>query len=208
MMPGDENARADVESGDYELHRKLKPGDVVLDLGAHVGYFSAHAARRVGAEGLVFAFEPFPRNYEQLELMAQDWPNIITYPIAAWHKNARVLIWSNHGNSGGNSLFRSGSDYTESVLVPAINIGAFVWGMNRRPEFIKIDTEGSEYNIILSLLSHAGEWLKTSSTHIAVEVHSKEMAEGLQQLFTLSGWNFRPKDNAVGIWYADFSPAQ
>src|SRR5206468_779613 len=46
----------------------LKPGDVFLDVGAHLGYFAIVAARVVGPSGRVFAFEPHERL--QIELRA------------------------------------------------------------------------------------------------------------------------------------------
>jgi hypothetical protein len=44
----------------------ITDGDVVVDLGAHVGYYTLLAARRVGPEGRVFAFEPNPDNFRLL----------------------------------------------------------------------------------------------------------------------------------------------
>ena len=40
----------------------LSAGDVFFDVGANIGFFSLIAARRVGPEGHVYAFEPVPRN--------------------------------------------------------------------------------------------------------------------------------------------------
>ena len=44
------------------FRRMLRPGDLVLDLGAHVGVYTLAAAEAVGAQGRVHAFEPHPRN--------------------------------------------------------------------------------------------------------------------------------------------------
>ena len=44
----------------------LQPGDTVVDVGAHVGYYSLLAGRVVGPTGRVFAFEPEPSNYRRL----------------------------------------------------------------------------------------------------------------------------------------------
>jgi hypothetical protein len=45
----------------------LKPGDVFVDVGAHVGYFTLLAARRVGAAGTVLSVEPNPVALQQLQ---------------------------------------------------------------------------------------------------------------------------------------------
>src|SRR4029077_7343525 len=50
-----------------EILSALKPGGIVLDVGAHIGGFSLIAARAVGPSGKVFAFEPVASNVELLE---------------------------------------------------------------------------------------------------------------------------------------------
>lgn len=49
----------------------LAPGDVMFDLGAHVGYYTIAAAKRVGARGMVHAFEPLPANADALQANAR-----------------------------------------------------------------------------------------------------------------------------------------
>ena len=44
----------------------LRPGDVFVDVGANIGYFSVLAASVVGDDGAVFAFEPDPDNFRLL----------------------------------------------------------------------------------------------------------------------------------------------
>lgn len=55
------------------LHRLIDPGDVVVDVGANIGYMTSLAAARVGPDGRVLAFEPHPRVYELLERNAERW---------------------------------------------------------------------------------------------------------------------------------------
>jgi FkbM family methyltransferase len=45
----------------------VRPGSVVYDIGAHIGYYTLIAARRTGAGGQVVAFEPDPQNRARLE---------------------------------------------------------------------------------------------------------------------------------------------
>ncbi len=201
QSPGDDNAFVDVASGDYELHRKIRDGDIVLDLGAHVGFFTQLASAKVGSSGQVIAFEPNPRNYAELTARMAGRQNCIHYPVAAFNRNSQCPLWRNSGNTGGHSLWRN-EQHDAFDLVPAVNIGAFVLGMEATPDFIKIDTEGAEWKIVSSLLFHAGSKLLSKPTHIALEVHTEALAVDLQATFG-SDWNFRPKSSIVGIWFAD-----
>src|ERR1700694_5491581 len=48
------------------LRRTLKPGQVFVDIGANIGYFTLMGSRLVGERGRVFAVEPHPRLAELL----------------------------------------------------------------------------------------------------------------------------------------------
>jgi FkbM family methyltransferase len=58
--------------GSYELKKQqafyeaVRPGDVVYDIGANVGFYSLLASVRVGPRGHVFCFEPLPENVADL----------------------------------------------------------------------------------------------------------------------------------------------
>src|SRR4029450_8092682 len=53
------------------FRRTLAPGDVCLDIGAHIGYYTLLAARLVGPEGHVHAFEPAPASFRRLRANRQ-----------------------------------------------------------------------------------------------------------------------------------------
>lgn len=50
----------------WAIRKILRPGDIFIDIGANIGYFSVLAARLVGPTGRVFAFEPVPPTVERL----------------------------------------------------------------------------------------------------------------------------------------------
>src|SRR6202163_1121267 len=52
------------------LAGRLRPGDVFIDVGAHIGLFSVLAAHLVGGSGRVVAFEPYPESRERLRRLA------------------------------------------------------------------------------------------------------------------------------------------
>src|SRR5581483_1847479 len=62
----------------------IAEGDVVYDVGAHVGYYTLLASKLVGARGHVYAFEPLPANLEFLErhLKLNQITNVTVVPAA------------------------------------------------------------------------------------------------------------------------------
>jgi FkbM family methyltransferase len=55
------------------LHRLIDPGDLVVDVGANVGYLTSLAASRAGGGGSVIAYEPHPRVFELLQANVARW---------------------------------------------------------------------------------------------------------------------------------------
>jgi FkbM family methyltransferase len=55
------------------LHRLIDPGDLVVDVGANVGYLSSLAVARSGSGGTVVSYEPHPRVFELLDANAARW---------------------------------------------------------------------------------------------------------------------------------------
>jgi len=79
----------------------LKPGDVFLDLGANIGYFTLLAASIVKDSGKVIAFEP---NYLNTQLMfssikENQFTNVVIYPFAASDTNS-ILAMGTGGSNG------------------------------------------------------------------------------------------------------------
>ena len=67
------------------LLSQLGPGNVVLDLGGNIGYYTLLFARRVGPSGKVFAFEPDPDNFALLQenIESNGYENVVLVPKAA-----------------------------------------------------------------------------------------------------------------------------
>jgi FkbM family methyltransferase len=127
-----------------------RAGDVMVDIGAHVGMVSIYVAKR-HPEVTVYAYEPEPSNYRNLlaNIEANGTTNVIAHPYAISAKNEWLdLVRSPETNSGGASACVS-HDNGEVLGVPAISL-AQVLEDHRidRVRLLKIDCEGMEYEIL------------------------------------------------------------
>ncbi len=139
---------------------RLKPGDVFVDVGANIGYFSLVAASVVGEGGQVFAFEPEPANFELLKANVEQ--NALQCRVHAVQAGLSCVdsdgqLFLSEDNLGDHQIFSDGNDrkaldirllqgsnYLQRQLLQA-NVSHI--------ELIKVDTQGSEYQVILGLKS-------------------------------------------------------
>lgn len=193
VMPGEDNAMADVASGDYKRHFKILPGHVVLDLGAHVGYFSERVASR-GAE--VIAFEPHPENFARLSRRAQI-STIAAINKAAADDDCVARLFECPTNSGAHSLRRHDQCVGGGVWVGQVDIGKWLDRLGLAPDFIKVDTEGSEVKILESLFSYGVR------VPMAVETHSDEHYDRCLEACSRHEMKWWTEGSKIGICYCE-----
>lgn len=134
----------------------IKPGMNVLDIGAHIGYFSRLFSELTGGTGRVFAFEPHPLTYDLLlkNINSCKCKNIIPIPKALSDKNDTVDFFET-ADSGKHSFFRvfeslsridsKGYAFKNKLIVNAIKLDDFLLKIgNPEINFIKMDIEGAE----------------------------------------------------------------
>lgn len=187
VLPGDENAAADALNGVYEKHRQLKPGDTVIDLGAHKGYFASVALEKIGPEGRIICFEPHPENFRILSKRIQD-PRAILNNYAAWNDVATLALWESVDNDGAHSWVHAEGQKPEPIEVRTLNIGLFLRAIGIvAPDFVKIDTELSEGRIIKSLMTNG-----IRPEYIAAEIHSHDMWHVCTETLKSFGYHITP----------------
>jgi FkbM family methyltransferase len=137
----------------------LKPGDIVIDAGANIGYLSAVAAGLVGKTGQVHGFEPVERYYRHLERLAQLNPEyrIVANKCALGEKAGTATIAVSLVDPLWNSIVPGYTEDTpiETEEVPVMRLDAYL-EQNGIGEvaLIKLDTEGSELPILYGLESY------------------------------------------------------
>ncbi len=125
------------------VKRNVNKGDVVLDIGAHVGYYTLLLARLVGEQGKVYAFEPDPKNFALLKknVETNGYKNVIAEQRAV-SENAGKAMLHIGGRSAHHSLLRNKYSSDRSVEVASVRLDDCIKG---KVNFIKIDVEGAEY---------------------------------------------------------------
>lgn len=168
----------------YELHetalvqRLLRPGQVAVDVGANVGYYTLLFASIVGAQGKVHAFEPFPGI---ADLLARSIAENAFEPIVDLRRRAlgdrhgrELLVHAPHtANAGGAYLSLShesppaGHDAFE---VPVTRLDDE--DLRRPIAFLKLDSEGAEPLV----LAGASEILERDRPVVLCELHRRQLA--------------------------------
>jgi FkbM family methyltransferase len=176
LVIGRNRASADYSDGMNELPvqeaiaANLGPGEVFVDVGANVGFFSLLAARIVGPSGQVFALEPVPENIEAIRDNARRnrFDNITIVPAAASDKvGSATLTLTEH--PGGAALSSAGAppDAMGEIDVESVTIDSLVGdGRIRPPSLVKIDVEGAEEPVLSGMRST----LEADAPRLIVEV--------------------------------------
>ena len=131
-----------------ELFRRLlRPGDVVLDAGANIGYYTLLAAGRVGPRGRVHAIEAHPGTYEKLRknVGLSSLSNVTLHPFAATDTFGSMALSTNFGHDPGAARLMNADCTTECITVRTVPLDSLIPPEDiRRTKLIKIDVEGAE----------------------------------------------------------------
>lgn len=158
----------------------VKPGMVVYDVGANIGYFTLQFALVVGDGGKVISFEALPQNVERLKnhlIESNLERRVRVESCAVVDQVGTVSFWTGPSSGTGKAAGSKGRKnlaYGQSTSVPGISLDAYVYEQgNPIPDVIKMDIEGGE------ALAFPGMTRLISSARplILLELHGSEAAQ-------------------------------
>jgi FkbM family methyltransferase len=170
-------------TGAYEVNlataiaSAVKDGDICYDIGAYRGFFSGVLALAGAAE--VIAFEPFPTNFEQLERLVSNNPDLpLKIQNIAIGRNNGIAEFTVMADSSMGKLATSSFQSEiagESVLtIPVRTLDTLVEEDGyTAPNVLKIDVEGAEVDV----LEGARRILEGNRPRLFIEAHSHELGE-------------------------------
>jgi len=157
----------------------LKPNMIFCDIGAHFGYYSLLASRIVGERGHVHSFEPTPSTFFMLLLNSKNKDNITINKCALFSREITLPL-TDHGPlySGHNTVTQSRCNPNvlkdlnlKKINVQAIPFDKYVRDRNISPDFVKIDVESAEYEVLLGMK----ETINRFKPIISLEVGDKNL---------------------------------
>lgn len=133
----------------------FQPGDIVIDIGAHVGLFAMYVAKRwPGVK--VYSFEPSPTNCERfVRNTAELSDSIFLTQMAVTADGRDIELALDRGNTGGTSAYVKVNGHlreaAQSVTLDQIIAGfqePFINSPDAQIKLLKIDAEGAEYEVL------------------------------------------------------------
>ena len=172
----------------------VKPGMVVFDVGANIGYISLLLARQVGETGKVFSFEALPTNLERLRqnILLNDFPQrieIIPAAVVESSRTVRFLVGPSTGmGKADGSAGRMEYDYQDSLSVNGLSLDSFIDDLGHPPpQVIKLDIEGGE----VLALPGMRRLLKKNRPLILMELHGPLSAKVAIDEFSMADYQLK-----------------
>lgn len=162
--------------------RHLKSSDCAFDVGAHRGQLSAIFRMRCAK---VHAFEPEPGPFADMAENLRLDSNVHLHNIAIsdYSGEMNFFLDSRGEYGGGSSLFSNLNSSAQTINVNVLTLEDVINQTGDRPDFIKIDVEGAEPEVILGGI----DYIKQRKPIIVfemyqplVEARRKDFADMLQ----------------------------
>ena len=183
------------------------PGDVVWDIGAHHGFVTLCAARRVGQAGEVHAFEPSSGNlwFIARHLRWNGIYNTTVHPFALSSYEGECRF------GGGRTSKMHALGHGDECVRVCTGQSLIEAGVVRPPTFAKIDVEGAEAGVLAGVMGTL-----RSDAILLIAVHSREAHNDCAAILERAGFSMLPsralRASLAGAWRSDpdllcFGPA-
>jgi hypothetical protein len=157
----------------YDHFYKINEDDIIIDIGAHVGFFALRAARKA-RKGFILAIEPHPFNYQLLtkNIKANNISNIRALRLALWSSDGVMKLYLAGSSSHSLKSFQKNIKNYIEVQTKTLDTVIKEFGI-QRVNLIKIDVEGAELEVLRGAqrtLMENDSFLSIAAYHTKTEV--------------------------------------
>jgi FkbM family methyltransferase len=181
-----------------EDYGKIPSDSRIIDIGANIGVFSLYAARNGACR--IFAYEPNSESFQRLlqNIQANRLENVIApFQLAVTDRNGENVKFPKK-SSAYNSILGA-DDASDFEMIETINLATITENIER-VDLLKIDCEGSEYDILLK----SGKGVFDKMQNIRMEYHygrENEIESFLRQFGFKKTRHDKNSDTTGNLWY-------
>jgi len=129
----------------------IHEGDVFVDIGANIGYFTMLASNKLGSKGKVYCFEPDRDNFSVLKknVESNGYWNVTLVNKAVFNREGKATLYKSGASNTDHSLYKDALiDQKGFEEVDIISLDHYPIG---KIDIIKIDAQGAELDILLGM---------------------------------------------------------
>ncbi len=149
-----------------------KEGDVVVDIGAHIGRYTITSSKQVGNTGHVVAIEADPENFQILKrnIALNNLRNVLALNYAVFSTRMRMKLYEQSASAKYNSIMLTRAGKTNNYVEVNADTLDNILEINgiKRVNWIKIDVEGAEFEV----LKGAIKTLSYENVSLLIEIHN------------------------------------
>lgn len=134
---------------------KISKGDVVMDIGANIGYYTILFSNKVGKKGKVISIEPDETNHKILQknIKKNNLKNVVVVKKALGSENKKIYLYKSEENYGDHRAWGDKSNSTdtkrEKISVECQKLDDLIKDLKEEKiNFIKMDVQGFEGKVI------------------------------------------------------------
>lgn len=140
-----------IDRHEIEIMKKVvKPGMVVVDVGANIGFYTLLMSDLVGETGVVYAFEPEINNYNHLKRLCLGRKNIIVNRFVVGEKSGVANLFVSDNLNVDHLVYNDGGK-RRMVRVARVSLDDY-FNVGNKIDFVKIDTQGYEHQVLRGMM--------------------------------------------------------
>ena len=188
-----------LEANTSDKKFKINHKDIIVDIGAHVGYFTLFAAKKA-TEGKIIAFEPSIESFLGFKenIKINNFKNIIQEKTAIAKVKGKQTLYVNDEDAISNTIYKQNKNLDKEEVECISLQDIFEKYELKKIDFLKMDCEGAEYEIIMNAESSILNKIQKISMEIHEEIvpYTKEI---IIKKLKKHGFNVKLQEKISGV---------